>query len=177
MRACVERVFNDEGLRFIFSTRSKLPQILGPDGKEMYGKGYTFTPGKDDIVRTGTAGYIVSFGDALYRSIDAAERLKQQGIDVGVINKSTLNIIDEDMMAVLGKSPMVLVVEPLNTNTGLGLRMGTWLLERGFAPKYAHIGTHREGSGGLWEHAYHQGYDSASVVKKVQSMAGKVSKL
>jgi hypothetical protein len=51
---------------------------------------------------------------------------------------------------------MVLVVEPLNVNTGLGLRMGTWLLERGFAPKYAHIGTHREGSGGLWEHAYHQ---------------------
>jgi transketolase C-terminal domain/subunit len=51
-------------------------------------------------VRTGTAGYIVSFGDALYRAIDAAERLKQQGIDVGVINKSTLNIIDEDMMTV-----------------------------------------------------------------------------
>jgi hypothetical protein len=44
MRACVDKVFWDEGLRFVFSTRSKLPQILGPDGKELYGKGCRPSP-------------------------------------------------------------------------------------------------------------------------------------
>ena len=40
------------------------------------------------------------------------------------------------------------------------MRFGSWLLERGHAPAYGYVGATKEGSGGLWEHAYHQGYDS-----------------
>lgn len=178
MTAVLEKIFFDEGMRFVFSTRSSLPAILGPDGKALYGSGYSFTPGKDELVRSGAAGYIVSFGDALYRCVDAAEQLKKEGIEVSVVNKSTLNVVDEDMLQKMGKAPFVLVVEPFNYNTGLGIRFGTWLLERGLTPKYAHIGTYREGSGGLWEQAYHQGYDPASIMKKVKSLAaGGKSKL
>lgn len=75
-------------------------------------------------------------------------------------------------MGLIGATPAVLVVEPLNRRTGLGSRFGTWLLERGLHPKYQHIGIHKEGSGGLWEHAYHQGYDSLSVQAKFKSMLG-----
>eukprot|EP00041_Stephanoeca_diplocostata_P017502 m.354786 g.354786 ORF g.354786 m.354786 type:complete len:121 (+) comp20725_c0_seq1:400-762(+) len=107
---------------------------------------------------------------ARYRCLDAVERLKEQGIDIGLINKCTLNVVDEEAMTLIGTSPLVLVVEPLNRRTGLGSRFGTWLLERGFSPKYQHIGIHKEGSGGLWEHAYHQGYDPVSVMAKVKSM-------
>ena len=168
--AVVTRVFNDPGLRFVFTTRSKTPAILKPDGSAMYGEGYEFVPGKDDIVREGTAGFIVTFGDALYRCVDAAERLKAEGIDVGVINKTTLNVIDEEVMAKIGASGFVLVVEPLGRKTGLGSKFGSYLLERGLTPKFAYIGVDKEGSGGLWEHAYHQGYDSASVQAKVKSL-------
>ncbi|MEM9164363.1 MAG: transketolase C-terminal domain-containing protein, partial [Cyanobacteria bacterium P01_F01_bin.4] len=110
MRACVKSVFGLSGLRFIFSTRSKVPMILDGSGNEMFAGDYTFTPGKDEVIREGTAGYIVSFGDAVYRSLDAVERLKQEGIDVGLINKSTLNVVDEEMMAKIGASPFVIVV-------------------------------------------------------------------
>ncbi len=48
------------------------------------------------------------------------------------------------------------MVEPLGRKTGLGIRFGTWLLERGLTPKYGYIGVTREGSGGLWEQVYHQ---------------------
>ena len=99
MNACVEKVFHDPGMRFIFSTRSKVPIVLDDAGNELFGNNYTFTPGKDEVVREGDAGYIVSFGDALYRSLDAVERLKQEGVNVGLINKSTLNVVDEEMMA------------------------------------------------------------------------------
>ncbi|WP_157204008.1 transketolase C-terminal domain-containing protein [Methylomonas methanica] len=164
MKACVEKVFFDPGLRFIFSTRSKVPTILDGNGNEFFGGDYKFVPGKDEIIREGTAGYIVSFGEALYRSLDAVERLKQQGVDVGLINKPTLNVIDEDVLAKLGKAPKVLVVESFNRKTGLGSRMGTWLLERGYTPKYAHIATHKEGCGGLWEQFPHQGIDPAGIM-------------
>jgi transketolase C-terminal domain/subunit len=41
----------------------------------------------------------VSCGAALYRALDAVERLKHEGIDVGLLNKPTLNVVDEAMLA------------------------------------------------------------------------------
>jgi transketolase len=170
MKACLETIFFNPGLRFVFSTRSKVPTILDTDGDEYFGGNYKFVSGKDEIIREGTQGYIVSFGEALYRALDAVERLKQEGIDVGLINKPTLNVIDEDMLAKIGSSPMVLVVEAFNRKTGLGSRFGSWLLERGLAPKYAHIGTHKEGCGGLWEQFPHQGIDPEGIMAKTKEL-------
>jgi len=172
MQACVESVFFDPGLRFIFSTRSKVPMILDDAGKDLFGGDYRFTPGKDEVVREGTAGYIVTFGDGLYRSLDAVERLKQEGIDVGLINKATLNVVDEEMMAKIGKAPFVLVVECFSRKTGLGSRFGSWLLERGYAPKFAYLGTYKEGCGGLWEQFPYQGIDPVGIMDKVKQLVG-----
>lgn len=172
MKAVVKAIFNDPGLRFIFSTRSKVPMILDKDGNEMFAGSYTFTPGKDEVVREGSAGYIVTFGDSLYRALDAVEHLKQEGIEVGLINKATLNVVDEDMMAKVGKSPFVLVTEAFNRRTGLGSRFGSWLLERGYTPKFAYLGTHEEGCGGLWEQYPYQGIDPDGIMKKVKELVG-----
>lgn len=172
MTACVKAIFNQPGMRFVFSTRSKVPNILDTDGNDFFGGDYKFVPGKDEVIREGTAGYIVSFGDALYRSLDAVERLKQEGIDVGLINKSTLNVVDDEMMAKIGKAPFVVVVEAFNRRTGLGSRFGSWLLERGYTPKYAYLGTHREGGGGLWEQFPHQGLDPVGIMAKVKKLVG-----
>jgi transketolase C-terminal domain/subunit len=172
MTACVKAVFNNPGLRFIFSTRSKVPMVLDTKGNDMFGGDYVFTPGKDDVVREGTAGYIVAFGDAVYRALDAVERLKQEGIDVGLINKGTLNVVDEAVMAKIGASPFVITVEPFNKRTGLGSRFGTWLLERGLTPKFATLATHEEGCGGLWEQYPHQGIDPVGIMNKVKQLVG-----
>lgn len=128
--------------------------------------------GKDDLVLEAGAGcgYVVSYGDALYRSLDAVRRLRAEGIQVGLVNKCHVNVPDEEMMARIGASSFVLVSESQNIKTGLGVRFGTWLLERGLAPKYARIGTHADGCCGTWEHAYHQGYDSKSIMKSVRSL-------
>ena len=109
------------GLSFTasFSNRSKLPYILKADGSKFFGDGYEFAIGKDETILEGTAGYIVTFGDMLYRSYDAALRLRQEGIEVGLINKSTLNIVDEETTKKIGSSPFVLVTETLNRKTGV----------------------------------------------------------
>jgi hypothetical protein len=49
------------------------------------------------------------------------------------------------------------------------MRYGTWLLERGLTPRYAHLGTHRHGAGGLWEQMTHQGLDPDQIIEKVRS--------
>ena len=74
------------------------------------------------------------------------------------------------MLARAGRSPFVLVVESQNRDTGLGLRYGTWMLERGFGPKYRHLGSTKQGDGGLWEHMHHQGLDPDSIMKAVREL-------
>ncbi|MEM1370236.1 MAG: transketolase C-terminal domain-containing protein [Cyanobacteria bacterium P01_H01_bin.15] len=170
MKACVKAIFNEPGLRFIFSTRSKVPNLLAEDGSELYGDDYTFAPGKDEIIREGTSGYIVAYGDSVYRALDAVTRLKQEGVDMGLVNKASLNTVDEEMLVKLGNSPLVITVETLSRRTGLGARMGSQLLERGLTPKFAYLGTYHEGCGGLWEQIPHQGIDPESIMAKVKSM-------
>ncbi|KAK0120244.1 hypothetical protein ONS95_011650 [Cadophora gregata] len=171
MRAAVAKVFWDEGIRLIISTRAKVPLILKENSEEpYYGEGYEFVPSKDEFIRTGSAGYVVTFGEMVYRAIDAVDRLRSQGVDVGLVNKSTLNVVDEEALRIYGSSPFVLVVESLNQKTGLGSKMGTWLLERQLTPKYKYIGTTKEGCGGLGEQIFHQGLDPQSVLKAIRTL-------
>ncbi|KAM0752745.1 thiamine diphosphate-binding protein [Meredithblackwellia eburnea MCA 4105] len=171
MTAVVQKVFWDTGLRFIFSSRSKVPWILKENSTErFYGGDYKFVPGVDEVIRPGKAGVIIAFGEMLFRALDAVERLRKEGHDVGLVNKVTLNVIDEKAMVEYGKQPFVLVVESFNRKTGLGSKMGTWLLERGLTPKYAYLGTHKEGCGGLDEQIPWQGLDPDSIIKKAKSL-------
>jgi transketolase C-terminal domain/subunit len=113
MKAIIKRVFFERGLRFIFSTRAKVPYILKPNSDEkLFSDGYEFVPGKDEVILEGTKGYVVSYGEMLYRSYDAVLRVRQEGLDVGLVNKPTLNLVDEQVRIypcqVTRCSPMVL---------------------------------------------------------------------
>jgi transketolase C-terminal domain/subunit len=170
LKAMLPRIFNDPGLRFIFSTRSATPFIETSEGARFYDGDYTFEPGRDEIIRQGSAGYVVSYGEMLYRSLDAVEQLRKDGVDVGLINKPTLNVIDTEMLGVAGSSPFVLVVESQSTKTGLGSRYGTWLLENGYTPRYGVLGTSKEGRGGLGEQVVYQGCDPAGIMQKINEL-------
>ena len=69
------------------------------------------------------------------------------------------------MMAKIGVSPFVLVVESQNYKTGLGSRFGTWLLEYGYHPVYQHLGVTKLGVTGLWEQIDHQGLNPYNIAK------------
>ncbi|KAF5359341.1 hypothetical protein D9756_003012 [Leucocoprinus leucothites] len=171
MVAVVKKVFFQRGIRFVFSTRSKVPWILKEDGSRYFEGDYEFVPGKDEVILEGTAGYVVSFGEMLYRSYDAVLRCRQEGLDVGLINKPTLNVVDEQVLRKVGASPFVLVVESFNQKTGLGSRFGTWLLERQLTPKYGYMGTTKEGCGGLWEQIPYQNLDPQSIILKIKQLS------
>jgi hypothetical protein len=137
MHAIIKRVFFERGLRFIFSTRAKVPYLLKPNSEEkLFSGNYEFVPGRDEVILEGKAGYVVSYGDMLYRSYDAVLRVRQEGLDVGIVNKPTLNLVDEQVcisscravasptyhvqtLRKVGTSPFVLVVESLSRKTGV----------------------------------------------------------
>ncbi|KAL3477080.1 thiamine diphosphate-binding protein [Aspergillus californicus] len=174
MKAVVNSVFFTKGPRFIFSTRSKVPYILKENSDEyLFGGNYKFTPGKEEFIRKGSAGYVVSYGDMLYRSLDAVERLRKNGLDVGLINKPTLNVVDEDAIKVYGSSPFVVVVESLAQKTSLGSRLGSHLLDRKLTPRYRMMGAVKEGCGGLFEQVNAQGLGPDDIVRVVKEAAQK----
>jgi transketolase len=169
--ACVKRIYGDPGLRFLFTTRAAVPDILDRDGEPLY-KDKPFEPGKDYMVREAKAGggYVVAVGEAVYRALDAVITLQENGANVGLINKPTLNVLDPATMKTLAAAPFVLVVEGWNVKTGLGSRFGSYLLQAGFKGKYNHVGTHQEGSGGLWQQMGHQGLDSEGIQDAIKSL-------
>lgn len=171
MVAIVKEVFFHRGLRFIFSTRAKVPWILKEDGSRFFEGSYKFIPGKDDVILEGKVGYVVTFGDMLYRSYDAVLACRERGLDVGLINKPCLNVVDEQVIQKIGKTGFVLVVESLNQKTGLGSKFGTWLLERQLTPKFGYMGSTKEGCGGLWEQIPHQGLDPQSIIVKIKQLS------
>jgi transketolase C-terminal domain/subunit/transketolase N-terminal domain/subunit len=173
LRAMLKKIFNDKGLRFIFSTRSATPTLFDDQGEKIFGDSYVFQPGKDEVIREGSDGYLISYGEMTYRCLDAVLQLRAQGVNLGLINKPTLNAIDEDMLVRVGNAPFALVVESQNTKTGLGMRYGTWLLERGLTPKYSFMGTGKIGHGGIIEQLPHQGLAVEDIKKKILSMCGK----
>ena len=148
-----------------------MPDILDEAGKPLY-EGKPFEPGKDYAVREPKAGggYVVAMGETVYRALDAVITLQEKGVNVGLINKPTLNVVDQGMMNTLAAAPFVLVAEGWNVKTGLGSRFGSYLLQAGFKGKFNHIGTHVEGSGGLWQQMGYQGLDSAGIQSAVEAL-------
>jgi len=170
--ACVKRIYHDPGLRFLFTTRAPVPDILGTDGKPLY-ENLPFEPGKDYLVREAPAGggYVIATGETVYRALDAVTSLNEQGVKVGLINKPTLNVVDPEMMKRLAAVPFVLVAEGWNAKTGLGSRFGSYLLQAGFRGRYDHIGTHKEGCGGQWQQMGYQGLDPQGIAAAVRGLA------
>ena len=169
MQAIVNKMYPLEGLRFVISTRSDTPSILDAKGKKFFDK-YTFVPGKDDLIREGKDGYIVTYGEMLYRCLDAVEQLRKEGIMIGLVNKATLTTIDREMLKKVGSSPAVVFVESQNEKSGFGNRYAKALLEGGFSPKFLHLAAVRPGKGGIWEHIPHQGLDPQTILKKVKGL-------
>jgi transketolase len=169
--ACIKRIFPDPGLRFVFSSRAPVPDLLGLDGKPLY-EGKPFEPGADYLVREASpgGGYVVATGDAVYRALDAVISLQEKGVKVGLINKPTVNVVDPRMMQRLSAASFVLVVEGWNVKTGLGSRFGSYLLQAGFRGRYEHIGVHKEGNGGQWQQMGHQGLDPSGIAGAIQSL-------
>jgi pyruvate dehydrogenase E1 component beta subunit len=96
-----------------------------PDGE------YTTPFGKAEVRRQGDAVTIVAWQEMLRRSLKAAERLSQEGIEVEIIDPRTLNPFDrETVVESVKKTGACLVVEEAYRTLGVGAEIGAMLAEQ-----------------------------------------------
>ena len=101
----------------------------GPVPEERY-----FIPlGKADVKRTGSDVTIVSYSRMLLRSLAAAERAAQEGIDVEVVDPRTLVPLDiETIVKSVEKTNRLIVVEEDCRTCGTGAEIVTRVVEEAF---------------------------------------------
>ncbi|MBI4690984.1 MAG: transketolase family protein [Nitrospirae bacterium] len=93
--------------------RVKVPVIMPEDYKFSIGKAYTFSLGKD--------ANIIACGIMVSVAIKAMEILKENGIDAGVINMSTVKPLDNDAVIKAAKaSRLIVTAEEHSIIGGLG---------------------------------------------------------
>ena len=114
--AAVEAAINTDGPMYLRFGRYAVPDLtpeLIPDYKFEIGKGVCYREGKD--VTLVATGYMV------HLAIEAADMLKEEGIDAGVINIHTVKPIDKDMIVRAAKQSGALVTaEEHSVIGGLG---------------------------------------------------------
>ena len=93
--------------------RPVVPIFVQPDAK--------FTIGKADLLIEGTDVTIIACGHLVWKSIEAAQLLAEQGISAEVINMHTIKPLDEKaILDSVGKTKCVVTAEEHMLNGGLG---------------------------------------------------------
>jgi pyruvate/2-oxoglutarate/acetoin dehydrogenase E1 component len=105
--------------KLLYQTRGEVP-----DGD------VTIPFGKAVVRRAGEAVTIVAWQDMLRRTLIAADRLSQEGIEVEIIDPRTLNPFDRDtIIESVKKTGACIVVEEAYRTLGVGAEIGAMLLE------------------------------------------------
>ena len=114
--AAVEAAINYYGPVYLRFGRFAVPDLtpeLVPDYKFEFGKGVEYKTGKDVT--------IIATGFMVHLAVEAAEMLKAEGIDAGVINMHTVKPLDSELVIKAAKATGAIVTaEEHNVIGGLG---------------------------------------------------------
>lgn len=112
----VRTIAHERGAFFIRIGREKIPQIYT---EELGVK--PFTLGKANTLREGDAITLVSCGELVYHTLEAAKLLSAEGIEARVLDMATLKPFDEEAIIKAAKETGALVtIEEHSINGGLG---------------------------------------------------------
>jgi len=142
--------------------RSKVPAVMPDDYKFKIGKAHTFSTGRDVN--------IIAMGIMVSIALEAAKTLKQEGIDTGVINMSTVKPFDIKTLLNAAKScRLIVTAEEHSIVGGLGGAVSEFLSENhpvhvcriGLKDAFGCSGTPEE----LMKH---YGFTAANIAKTVR---------
>jgi transketolase len=123
--AAVEAVLNHDGPCYLRFGRYPVPNLtpeLLPDYKFELGKGVVYREGRDVT--------IVATGYMVHLALEAADELKKEGIDAGVINIHTIKPIDKELLVdAAAKTGAIVTAEEHNIIGGLGSAVAEALSE------------------------------------------------
>ena len=113
---------------YIRTTRNKVPTILDENDQPVHQK---YTLGKSVLLREGDQATAIACGQMVGVAIQAAQELAKEGIEVRVINMSTIKPIDADAIAKAARETgRIVTVEEHNIYGGLGGAVAEVVTER-----------------------------------------------
>jgi transketolase len=98
-----------------------IKQEMSPDPLTIFTADYPFNLGKAYSLRDGKDATIVATGYLVTEAIKAVDLLEAEGLDVGVLNVSTLKPLDEEaIVAAAGRTGAIVTAENSSDINGLG---------------------------------------------------------
>jgi transketolase len=159
----VEYLARHDGPAYLRLTRQKVADVSPP--------GYRFAFGTAAVLREGGALTIAASGAPVGHALAAAERLAAEGLDVAVVNVSTLKPLDAETLAAWGaRTGGILTVEDHGLVGGLGGAVCEALGEHGI-PVRRHA-VREPGESGSGEALYEKhGLDAAGIAAAARRFA------
>jgi len=131
---------------------------------------YEFTWGKSVTLREGKDATIIANGLMVYEALQAADALKEEGINVRVINMHTVKPIDEEaVLKAAEETPFILTAEEHSIIGGLGEAICSFLSEKK-PTKVIRVGVNDEfgQSGPAAEVLKLYGLSAENIIKKIK---------
>jgi transketolase len=120
----IRAVVEYSGPVYVRLGRAKVPVVMPEDYRFRLGKAYTFHMGKD--------ANIIATGIMVSPALEAGNQLKSDGLDVGVINMSTIKPLDTDTVLKAAKtSGLIITAEEHSVIGGLGSAVCECISEQG----------------------------------------------
>lgn len=161
-RWIIEEISKIEGPCYVRLGRSKVPMI--------YDENETFEIGKAKQIGEGKDATIFASGVTVAEAIKAQEKLKEEGIDVRVVDIYSIKPIDKDMIIKCAKETNKLIsVEDHSVIGGIGTAIADVLTEE-YPCKLTKIGVKDTfgKSGKADELLKYYGLDSESIIKAIK---------
>ncbi|GAB6118375.1 transketolase family protein [Thermoanaerobacter brockii subsp. lactiethylicus] len=146
----------------------RLGRMAVPD---IHDQNYKFELGKGEVIREGKDVAIIVTGIMVAIAIEAADKLKEEGIEATVVNIHTIKPIDKDLIVeVAKKTGKVITAEEHSIIGGLGSAVAEVLSEE-YPVKIKRIGIRDEfgQSGSPKELLKHYGLTAEDIVKAAKS--------
>ena len=128
---------------------------------EIYGADYLFEVGRGVTVREGTDITLIGTGSIVKDLLDVADLLKEEDIDVRVVNMHTLKPLDKEIiLQAAEETGKIITVEDHNITGGLGSAVAEAIAESGKGVMFCRMGLR----------GFSNGYGSYAEVKKMNGI-------
>ncbi len=138
--------------------RSKLPVILGGDGRPCFGDTHVFRYGAVEWVREGEDVVILTMGTVAGASVDAADELGREGLSVGVGVVACPLELEHFAMERACDAPLLVTVEDHSPRSGLAASVAGWMADNGRITRLLRLGV--------------DSYQTSGAAKELLAIAG-----
>ena len=137
LRWLIRELAGRKGVHYIRAARKGMPDI--------YAEGSSFETGRGCVLREGKDVLLVAAGLGLKLALEAAEQLRAEGIDAGVIDMFTIAPLDTELLKaqIPGKN-LVVTVENHGITNGLGSAVAEVIAGEGYGVRLSRIGSRNQ---------------------------------